>query len=275
MVMTEAADRDPRGRFRPGRSGNPKGKPPGTPNRATALRRMLRAGEDDQAARVVIERATGGDQVAARYLLDRLEPRPRARPLPLELAPDADVGGAYEALFVAFATGTISPDEALTAARFLDRLGPARAEAAAAGQARGDAVNWPALFESENRQLRSELSELRIKLFATENALAQAREARPAEPAAPLPPESPPAKSPPAEPSPAAPPAAAPRERHYALPAPGARLNSTCILQEDGAPPQPHSQPPPPASVPTRSHASYWTGRRRQRQRHHGTAWGA
>src|SRR5271168_3622277 len=179
--MDQTADRDGRGRFRPGRSGNPKGKPPGTPNRATALRRMLRAGEDDQAARVMIERATGGDPVAARYLLDRLEPRPRARPLPLELAPAADVGGAYEALFAAFAAGAISPDEALTAARFLDRLRPARAEAAAAGQARGDEVDWPALHARENRQLRSELSELRSRLFATENALAQAREARPPE----------------------------------------------------------------------------------------------
>jgi len=119
-VLDPSATRDAHGRFQPGRSGNPKGKAPGTRNRATALKAALRDGEDEAAARVVIERATGGDFAAARFLLDRLEPKPRTRPLPLDLPPDADIATAQQAVYAAFVTGQISPNEALAAARYLD-----------------------------------------------------------------------------------------------------------------------------------------------------------
>ena len=82
-------DRDTKGRFRPGCSGNPAGKKTGTRNRATLLREALRDGEDATLARVVIDKALAGDAVAARFLLERLEPKPRGRPIHLDI-PDGE-----------------------------------------------------------------------------------------------------------------------------------------------------------------------------------------
>src|SRR5208282_3632180 len=76
-----SASRDAGGRFQPGRSGNPRGRPLGSLNRATRLRAWLDDGEERANARIVIDRALGGDHVAARHLMDRLDPKPRTRPL--------------------------------------------------------------------------------------------------------------------------------------------------------------------------------------------------
>jgi hypothetical protein len=70
MGVETAAPRDTAGRWVPGRSGNPAGKRPGTRNRATLLRAALRDGEDEAAARVLIDKAVDGNLVAARDLLD-------------------------------------------------------------------------------------------------------------------------------------------------------------------------------------------------------------
>jgi hypothetical protein len=77
--LAQGAIRDANGRFVPGRSGNPAGKKPGTRNRATVLRAALSDGEDKAAARIVIDKALAGDAVAARFIVDRLTPRPRGR----------------------------------------------------------------------------------------------------------------------------------------------------------------------------------------------------
>jgi hypothetical protein len=125
--------RDPNGRFVPGRSGNPAGKKRGTRNRATVLREALRDGEDIAAARIVIDKALAGDAVAARFLLDRLTPRPRGRAVELDLpegARAADVLAASNATVAAMAAGEITPNEALTVTRVLD--GKLRALKAAA-----------------------------------------------------------------------------------------------------------------------------------------------
>jgi hypothetical protein len=129
MDETDATDplgpeavRDAHGRFVPGRSGNPEGKKPGILNRATALKTALRDGEDEGAARVIIERAVRGDGVAARFLIGRLEPRPRGRPVTIDVPENAGPGGviaAYDATLAALIAGEITPDEALTVGRFL------------------------------------------------------------------------------------------------------------------------------------------------------------
>src|SRR5216684_948505 len=84
-TLNEAPIRDTNGRFVPGRSGNPAGKKPGTRNRATVLREALADGEDIAAARIVIDKALAGDAVAARFIVDRLSPRPRGRQVELDL----------------------------------------------------------------------------------------------------------------------------------------------------------------------------------------------
>src|SRR5579859_5683387 len=117
-------ERDDRGRFQPGASGNPAGKKPGTKNRATILKEALRDGEDTSVARIVIDKALAGDAVAARFLLERLEPKPRGRAIHLEipegLSPAGEVVATFNAALRAMAAGEITPDEALSVARFLE-----------------------------------------------------------------------------------------------------------------------------------------------------------
>src|SRR5215471_1949870 len=121
---TEAIERDAKGRFRPGCSGNPAGKKPGTKNRATILKEALDDGEDATLARVVIDKALAGDAVAARFLLERLEPKPRGRPIHLEIpegeSPAGEVVATFNAALRAMAAGEITPDEAVSVARFLE-----------------------------------------------------------------------------------------------------------------------------------------------------------
>src|SRR6266849_10287016 len=117
-VMTELsgqAARDARGRFVPGRSGNPVGKILGTRNRATLLRAALDSEEGPAMARIVIDKALAGDVVTARFCLDRLEPRPRGRAIAIDLPEGArarDVVAAFDATLRAMAVGEITPDEA-------------------------------------------------------------------------------------------------------------------------------------------------------------------
>src|SRR5216683_375924 len=119
----QAARRDRRGRFVPGQSGNPAGKTPGTRNRATLLRAALDSDEGPAMARIVIDKAVGGDVVTARFCLDRLEPRPRGRAIAIELpegAKASDLVAAYDATVEAMMGGEITPDEAVQVARALD-----------------------------------------------------------------------------------------------------------------------------------------------------------
>src|SRR5579871_3014240 len=117
-------ERDDRGRFQPGSSGNPAGKKPGTRNRATILREALEKGEGTAMARVVIDKALAGDAVAARFLLERLEPKPRGRPIQLDLPEGESAAGDVVALFNsalrALAAGDITPSEAVEISRFLE-----------------------------------------------------------------------------------------------------------------------------------------------------------
>src|SRR5450432_1320983 len=106
--ITEPASRDANGRFIPGQSGNPAGKKPGTRNRATVLRAALAEGEDIATARIVIDKALAGDAVAARFIVDRLTPRPRGRAITLDLPRQAGIGdvvAAFDATIAAMATG--------------------------------------------------------------------------------------------------------------------------------------------------------------------------
>ncbi|MEJ0069500.1 MAG: DUF5681 domain-containing protein [Pseudomonadota bacterium] len=113
------AGRDARGRFLPGCSGNPAGKAPGTLNHATRLKALLRDGEAEEIGRVIIARAVAGDAVAGRFLFDRLDPKPRGRPIELETA-GGTLAERFAAVFAATAEGRITPDEALLLGRLLD-----------------------------------------------------------------------------------------------------------------------------------------------------------
>ena len=121
--LEQGSWRDERGRFVAGQSGNPAGKAPGTRNRATLLRAALDGPDGPAMARVVIDKALGGDVVTARFVLDRLEPRPRSRPVEIDLPEGVrarDVLAAFDATVRAMASGEITPDEAVQVTRVLD-----------------------------------------------------------------------------------------------------------------------------------------------------------
>src|SRR5271156_3006018 len=81
--------RDMRGRFQPGCSGNPAGKKPGTLNHATVLKRVLAEGDDETIGRHIIDRALKGEWVAARFVMEHLDPKPRSRPIEFGFPADA------------------------------------------------------------------------------------------------------------------------------------------------------------------------------------------
>src|SRR4051812_19291274 len=117
--------RDPVGRFVPGQSGNPSGKAPGTRNRATLLRELMEEGEDRAIVRLVLDKARGGDAVAARFLVAHLCPRPRPTARSVEIAlpdglPAHNVVAAHDAVLRALFAGEIAPDEAEAVTRVLD-----------------------------------------------------------------------------------------------------------------------------------------------------------
>jgi hypothetical protein len=121
---TYSTTRNQRGQFVPGQSGNPAGKRPGTRNRATLLAAALAEGEAEAAARVVIDKALAGNVMAARFLVERLSPKPRGRAIMLELPEGESAAGDVVAMFNsalrAMAAGQITPDEAVTVSRFLE-----------------------------------------------------------------------------------------------------------------------------------------------------------
>ncbi len=105
-----------RGRpFERGRSGNPRGRPPGSRNKATIACEALLDGEVEALTRTVIEKAKQGDLGALRLCLDRVLPPRRGRPVTFEM-PKMESGGdaaeAASAILEACAAGEITPTEA-------------------------------------------------------------------------------------------------------------------------------------------------------------------
>src|SRR5258706_13313985 len=117
--LPPATDRDPSGRFVPGCWGNPAGKVPGTQNWATRLRRALKDGEDDAIARDIVESALKGSGVDRRFVLDRLEPKPRGRPVEIPNATGSQMERC-DAVFDAMARGEISTTQAAQAPRVIE-----------------------------------------------------------------------------------------------------------------------------------------------------------
>ena len=136
-ISAPAAARDVRGRYQPGCSGNPAGKRPGTLNRATVLKRVMADGDEERIASLIVERALEGEWGALRFVQDRLEPRPRARPIMLDFPEDATTADMSEIVLRATAAGEISPEEALHMMRLLGLVETQRCAAWASAAVHG------------------------------------------------------------------------------------------------------------------------------------------
>jgi len=103
--------------FKPGQSGNLKGKPAGTRSKSTQLLLALMEGGAAQITQAVIDAARGGDLVAAKIVLDRLIPPAKERPVQVDLPSTATIEGvtaAQNAILQAVADGNLLPGEGQT-----------------------------------------------------------------------------------------------------------------------------------------------------------------
>ncbi|MGW8158414.1 MAG: DUF5681 domain-containing protein [Desulfoprunum sp.] len=112
--MTENSGQVQAGRFRPGQSGNPAGKPKGAKNRATILAQALFDNEAEVLVRTIIELAKAGDMQALKVCIDRLCPPIKAQSAPIQVEiPVTDSMSDLANTFIkAAADGRLSPDVA-------------------------------------------------------------------------------------------------------------------------------------------------------------------
>ena len=113
-----------RGRFRPGQSGNPKGRPQGSRHRVSLLVESLIEARAEDIANMALRNAIeGGDPVLLRALLDRLAPPHRERAVQVDLpalASPADAPRIAAALLERAASGELTPTEAQGLAALLE-----------------------------------------------------------------------------------------------------------------------------------------------------------
>jgi hypothetical protein len=113
-----------RGRFRPGQSGNPKGRPQGSRHRVSLLVESLIEARAEDIANVALRNAIeGGDPVLLRALLDRLAPPRKERPVTVDLPPltnPTDGPKIAAALLERAASGELTPSEAQGLAALLE-----------------------------------------------------------------------------------------------------------------------------------------------------------
>jgi hypothetical protein len=109
--------------FKPGQSGNPAGKKPGTRNRATRALEELLEGQGEALTQKAIDMALAGDVTALKLCIDRIFPVRKDRPVSFPLPPITSARDAAEiaaAVAQAVAAGHITPSEAAEIAKVVD-----------------------------------------------------------------------------------------------------------------------------------------------------------
>jgi len=102
------------GKFKPGKSGNPNGRPAGSRSKVLTALDALGESEAEAIVKATIENAKAGDGVAARTILDRVWPPRKGARLEFEL-PDistaATLPDAIAGVVRQVAEGLVSPEE--------------------------------------------------------------------------------------------------------------------------------------------------------------------
>ncbi len=111
------------GKFKPGQSGNPSGRPAGSRSKVLTALDALGEGEAEAIVKATIENAKQGDGVAARTILDRVWPARKGARVEFEL-PDistaASLPDAIGRIVGQVADGALSPDEGSIIVGLLD-----------------------------------------------------------------------------------------------------------------------------------------------------------
>ncbi len=111
------------GRWKPGQSGNPKGKPVGARNRASLLAERLIGDEAEKLVRAVIDKALAGDSACLRLCLERLVPPQRERPVYISLPAVQSMNDATSilpGLIAGVASGDVLPSQAAAVAGVIE-----------------------------------------------------------------------------------------------------------------------------------------------------------
>ena len=124
IFMAENTAGKQRGKpFRPGKSGNPAGKPKGSRNASTRAMEALLDGEAEELTRKTVELAKGGDMAALRLCLDRILPPRKDRPLTFTLpaitGPN-DAAATMASILAAVSSGDVTPGEAAEVSKLID-----------------------------------------------------------------------------------------------------------------------------------------------------------
>lgn len=109
--------------FKPGQSGNPKGRPRGSHNKTTMAALELLQGEASALTRKAIDAALNGDMAALRLCLDRIIPHAKDRPINIVLPKITDASDLPKmtgALLEAVTAGKIGPTEAAVLSKVVD-----------------------------------------------------------------------------------------------------------------------------------------------------------
>jgi len=111
----ENTGRKQTGKFAPGVSGNPSGKPVGARHRVTRAIEALLEGQHEALTQRAIDAALAGDVTALRLCLDRIAPARKDSPITIELPAvksAADTVEASAVVLASVAAGEVTPDEA-------------------------------------------------------------------------------------------------------------------------------------------------------------------
>ena len=112
-------------RFKQGQSGNPKGRPAGSRNKASLAVEALLDGEAEALTHKAVELALEGDVTALRLCLERLCPPRKDRPIPgnaVKLPPlkTSNLNKASAVIIRAVAGGRLTPAEGEALSRMLE-----------------------------------------------------------------------------------------------------------------------------------------------------------
>ena len=113
------------GHYAKGHTGNEKGRPVGTRNKATLAALSLLEGETEALTRKVIEMALEGDTAALRLCLERIAPPAKERPIEGFTLPDLQgtqgVLNALNEVAKQLSSGQLLPNEAKAICHLLDK----------------------------------------------------------------------------------------------------------------------------------------------------------
>jgi hypothetical protein len=118
-----------RGRpFPKGRSGNPRGRPPGARNSATVFAEQILENEAPTLIRKALQKAKQGNMPALRLCLDRILPPRKTRAVTISLPEVTSAEGVTDALaavIAAMGDGKLTPDEAAAVSSVIEAQGRA------------------------------------------------------------------------------------------------------------------------------------------------------